>query len=102
MPSRADLLNGVPAPRLERMFSVRRPEELTDESPGFKDGSEDPSFNATTQRGSAMRKQYAKEWKTLSDTDKVRLRAIRAKRGIKCSMCGQVGYYRENCVNKKW
>jgi hypothetical protein len=46
------------------------------------------------------RKKLAEEWKLLSSTDQIRLRAIRAKRGISCSLCGAVGYYRENCPSK--
>ena len=47
-----------------------------------------------------IRKRLAKEWFTLPKDEQVRLRAVRAKRGIKCDRCGSRGYYRENCPNK--
>ena len=43
-----------------------------------------------------IRKRLAKEWFTLPKDEQVRLRAVRAKRGIKCDRCGSRGYYREN------
>lgn len=48
----------------------------------------------------AIRKKLAKEWESLPEKERQRLRAVRAKRGIKCEICGVVGYYRENCPNK--
>lgn len=45
------------------------------------------------------RKLLAVEWKTLDDEKKLVLRAARSKRGIRCDICGTVGYFRENCPN---
>ena len=47
-----------------------------------------------------IRKRLAEEWFGLPKDEQIRLRAVRAKRGIKCSRCGSRGYYRENCPNK--
>ena len=92
--SRSALLNGVEPPRIERKYRVDKPDELTKESIGFELGQDVNGPNATA------RKKLAEEWKLLSPTDKTRLRAIRAKRGISCTLCGNVGFYRENCPNK--
>jgi hypothetical protein len=48
----------------------------------------------------AIRRKFAEEWESLSEEDRLRLRAVRAKAGIKCSICGAVGYYRETCPKK--
>ncbi len=92
--SRSDILNGVEPPRIERKYAVKEPQKLTEEHLGYKEGMD---INGPNE---AARKQLAKEWKLLSTTDQVRLRAVRAKRGIKCNLCGNIGYYRENCPNR--
>lgn len=51
------------------------------------------------QETPAMRLALAKEWLSLSDTEKLKLRSVRAKKGIMCDVCGTVGYYSENCPN---
>eukprot|EP00614_Pseudopedinella_elastica_P032360 CAMPEP_0172643308 /NCGR_PEP_ID=MMETSP1068-20121228/236375_1 /TAXON_ID=35684 /ORGANISM="Pseudopedinella elastica, Strain CCMP716" /LENGTH=223 /DNA_ID=CAMNT_0013457327 /DNA_START=155 /DNA_END=822 /DNA_ORIENTATION=- len=38
-------------------------------------------------------------WADLSDDEKARLRARRAKAGVKCDGCGLVGFWRRNCPN---
>eukprot|EP00981_Chlorochromonas_danica_P013136 scaffold5903_cov165-Ochromonas_danica.AAC.11 len=45
------------------------------------------------------RKLLAGEWKTLNEEQKLVLRAARSRRGIRCDICGTVGYFRENCPN---
>jgi hypothetical protein len=55
--------------------------------------SEDHGPNAT------MRLKLAREWQKLDETEKAKVRSIRARRGIKCHVCGMLGYYRENCPN---
>jgi hypothetical protein len=47
-----------------------------------------------------IRKKLAIEWDSLPEAEKLRLRAVRAKMGIQCEICGCMGYYRENCPNK--
>eukprot|EP01032_Pedospumella_encystans_P017276 gene17276-19694_t len=47
----------------------------------------------------AMRKMLAERWKQLPDDKKITLRAARAKSGVKCVICGKIGYYMENCPN---
>lgn len=42
----------------------------------------------------ALRKKLAKEWEQLSEEERMALRVQRAKAGIKCNICGAVGYYR--------
>ena len=92
--SRADLLNGVEPPRINRKYIVDKPDELTVDTIGYNLGQDVDGPNESA------RKKLAEEWKQLSTTDQIRLRAIRAKRGISCNLCGNVGYYRENCPNK--
>jgi hypothetical protein len=46
------------------------------------------------------RKYLAHEWKKLSLEEQILLKAKRTKRGIKCDICGLVGYFRENCPNQ--
>lgn len=46
---------------------------------------------------SIMRAKLAREWTKLSDLEKSSLRSVRARRGIKCSVCGMLGVFRENC-----
>lgn len=48
----------------------------------------------------AKRRWLAKEWETLSPEEQASLRVQRAKAGIKCNICGGVGYYRETCPKK--
>lgn len=47
----------------------------------------------------AMRKMLAERWKQLPEDKKITLRAARAKSGVKCVICGKIGYYMENCPN---
>ena len=42
----------------------------------------------------SMRKKLAVEWEKLSEEEKMELRVKRAKSGIKCNICGAIGYYR--------
>ena len=42
----------------------------------------------------ALRKRLAKEWELLTAEEQMALRVKRAKAGIKCNICGAVGYYR--------
>lgn len=44
-----------------------------------------------------MRAKLAREWNKLSDVEKSSLRSVRARRGIKCHVCGLLGVFRENC-----
>lgn len=44
-----------------------------------------------------VRKKLSIEWLTLSNDEKTILRAQRSKRGLKCTICGLLGYYAENC-----
>lgn len=55
----------------------------------------DTRFNAT------VREKLAQEWRgdVNDDLDQHALRSRRAQQGIKCAICGKVGYYRENCPN---
>lgn len=46
-----------------------------------------------------LRLVHVIEWKTLGEVEKAQLRAVRAKEGIKCEVCGAVGYYKETCAN---
>lgn len=39
------------------------------------------------------------EWSLLTDEQKVLTRSLRSKKGIKCEVCGNVGYYSEICPN---
>lgn len=60
----------------------------------------DKKFNIGEHTPNAtMRIKLAREWETLSEKDKTTLRSVRAKRGIKCKICGMLGVYRENCLN---
>lgn len=45
-------------------------------------------------------KKLAHEWQSLSDEQKLKLRAQRSKRGVICKVCGKNGYYREICPNQ--
>ena len=40
------------------------------------------------------------EWEKLGEVERVQLQAQRSKAGIKCNICGSMGYYRETCPNK--
>lgn len=48
----------------------------------------------------AMRKMLAERWKLLPEDKQITIRASRAKRGVKCDICGKIGFYREMCPNK--
>jgi hypothetical protein len=52
------------------------------------------------ERNAVMRKMIATEWHTLSTEQKAVVRSSRARMGIKCDICGSIGYYRENCPNQ--
>jgi len=47
----------------------------------------------------AMRKMLAERWKQLPEDKQITLRAARARSGVKCVICGTIGYYMENCPN---
>lgn len=47
-----------------------------------------------------MRKMLAERWKTMPEDKQLSIRAARSKRGIKCPICGKIGYFRENCPNE--
>jgi hypothetical protein len=68
-------------------------EHAVDLSVGYDRGAEGYTNDA-------IRKKLAKEWEALPESERLRLRAVRTKRGIKCEICGSLGYYRENCPNK--
>ena len=46
-----------------------------------------------------MRHWLAEKWRTLSPQSKDLVRSQRARRGVRCEVCGTVGYYKELCVN---
>jgi len=48
----------------------------------------------------AVRRLLAKSWESLSWEQQLQIRSNRAKRGIKCIVCGTIGYFRENCPNQ--
>lgn len=48
----------------------------------------------------AMRRRLAVEWEQLGPAEQAALRVQRAKAGIKCNICGAIGYYRETCPKK--
>ena len=39
------------------------------------------------------------EWEILTEEQKILTRSLRAKKGIKCEECGNIGYYTEICPN---
>ncbi len=47
-----------------------------------------------------MKRMIAEEWQKLSEERRRALRASRSKMGIRCDICGILGYYRENCPNE--
>ena len=47
-----------------------------------------------------LKKKLAEKWESLSGEQKEILRSQRARRGIKCHVCGTLGYYKETCINK--
>lgn len=47
----------------------------------------------------SSRRFLAEKWKSLSAEDQLVLRATRSKRGIRCYVCGSLGFFRENCPN---
>jgi len=47
----------------------------------------------------SMRFFIAEKWKTYSDVEKTQIVSQRARRGVRCHVCGKMGYYRENCPN---
>lgn len=47
----------------------------------------------------AMRFWLAEKWNKMSDSEKELVRSQRARRGVRCEICGTVGYYRETCIN---
>jgi len=65
---------------------------------------ESPNVDHSTVSGfepnAAARRLLAQSWKTLSGEQQLQIRSYRAKRGIKCIVCGAVGYFRENCPNQ--
>ena len=50
-----------------------------------------------TDTNKYARKQIAAKWPSLSEDERVQLRSLWARAGVQCSVCGQVGYYREIC-----
>jgi hypothetical protein len=48
----------------------------------------------------AMLNLIGKQWKQMSNADKVLIRSQRARRGIKCKVCNSMGYYRITCINE--
>ena len=86
----SNILNGN---RVRRRYQVEEPSLLCDTSYGYIHGMN----NAPNE---SMRKRLADEWSVMSPTDRNVLRAQRAKRGIKCDKCNNVGYYTECCPNK--
>ena len=66
-------------------------------------GLESPHVQSTVsgfEPNAAARRLLAQSWKTLSGEQQLQIRSNRAKRGIKCIVCGAVGYFRENCPNQ--
>lgn len=53
----------------------------------------------TEHPNEATRKKLTEQWEKLSSEEKVILRSQRARRGIKCPICQNEGYFRENCPN---
>ena len=47
----------------------------------------------------SMRHFIAEKWKQYSDEEKTQIISQRARRGVRCHICGKMGYYRENCPN---
>jgi len=47
----------------------------------------------------SMRFFIAEKWKQYSDEEKKQIISQRARRGVRCHVCGKMGFYRENCPN---
>jgi len=75
-----------------RIYKINEGEVVSSDSYGYTDG-------ANNFTNAAIRKRYASEWALLGPGEQQRLRSERARRGIKCSFCGAMGYYLENCAN---
>lgn len=58
------------------------------------------SRNIEENPSGVLKKKLAEKWEALSSEQKEILRSQRARRGIKCHICGQLGYYKETCSNK--
>jgi hypothetical protein len=54
----------------------------------------------TDEPNKAMRKMLAQRWKKMPEERQISIRAARSKRGIKCKICGKIGYFMENCPNE--
>ena len=51
------------------------------------------------QKSKSVRRRLLNDWNKLGESERASLRSQRSRMGVKCSVCGLVGYYREMCSN---
>ena len=78
--------------------SPNKPKKIEKEKPPLPAGAFDNS-DQSDYMAPAMRFFIAEKWKTYTEEEKLKIVSQRARRGIRCHICGSVGYYRENCPN---
>jgi hypothetical protein len=76
-----------------------RPKEKKKEFAGRKGAFDDVDGSKDEFLAPAMRFFIAEKWHTYSEEEKVQLVSQRARRGVRCHICGKMGYYREICPN---